>query len=86
MTDDALIDRFVETLNARGLRTLPASEVPAELRNGPPDQFGWCHWKIRPAERNPWVAGSGALVRDHRKSCDQPFTSAKVLVLPIANC
>jgi hypothetical protein len=57
MTDDALIDRFVEALNARGLRTLPAIEVPAELRTGPPDEFGWCNWKIRPAERNPWVAG-----------------------------
>ena len=66
MTDDGLIDRFVETLNARGLKTLPEAEVPAELRSGPPDQFGWCHWKIRPAERNPWVAGLEHSVMPHR--------------------
>jgi len=65
MTDDSLIDRFVETLNARGLGTLPESEVPAELRTGPPDQFCSCHWKIRPAEHNPWVAGLEESVAPH---------------------
>lgn len=66
MTDDALIDGFVETLNARGLEPLPESGVLAELRSGPPDQLGWCHWKIRPAERNPWVAGLEQSVMPHR--------------------
>lgn len=66
MTDDALIDRFVETLNVRGLGTLSESEVPAELRSGPPNQFGWCHWKIRPAKHNSWVAGLEESVMPHR--------------------
>jgi hypothetical protein len=68
MTDNSLIDRFVETLNARGLEPLSENEVPVELRNGPPDEFGWCHWKIHPSERNSWVAGCGARVRDQSKS------------------
>ena len=57
MTDDALIDRFVEKLNASGLESLPEHEVPSELRVGVPNDFGWCDWKIRGAvDRNPCVA------------------------------
>lgn len=66
MTANALIDRFVETLIARGLRSLPESEVPPDLRSGTPDQFGWCYWKIRPAERNFWVAGLEQSLMPHR--------------------
>jgi hypothetical protein len=73
MTDDALIDRFVETLNALGLEPLPEDEVPAELRTGPPDQFGWCQWEIRAAGPNPWVAGLEESVMPHH--FPKPFLS-----------
>ena len=65
MRDD-LIDRFVEAVNARGPKTLPENEVPDELRSGPPDQFGWCQWKIRLAEPNTWVTGLEESVMPHR--------------------
>ena len=57
MNGNALIDRFVETLNGRGLESLPEGEVPSELRIGEPNEFGWCDWKIRAVDSNPWVAG-----------------------------
>jgi hypothetical protein len=57
MTDNALIDRFVETLNARGFESLPEGEVPAELRVGVPNDFEWCDWKIRAVDSNSWVTG-----------------------------
>ena len=56
MIDDALIDRFVEKLNASGFESLPEYEVPSELRIGASNDFGWCDWKIRAVDRNPWVA------------------------------
>ena len=55
MTDNVLIDRFVETLNARGFEKLPEDEVPPELRVGAPDDFGWCDWKIRAVDGNSWL-------------------------------
>jgi hypothetical protein len=42
MNDNALIDRFVETLNERGFESLPEQEVPPELRIEVPNDFGWC--------------------------------------------
>jgi len=57
MTDNALIDRFVETLNGRGFESLPEQEVPPELRVGVPNDFGWCNWKMCAVGSNPWVAG-----------------------------
>ena len=57
MNDNAPIDRFVEILNERGFESLPEQEVPPELRIGEPNDFGWCKWKIRAVDSNPWVAG-----------------------------
>lgn len=50
-----LIERFVATLNERGLEPLFDLDVPAELRKGQTD-IGMFEWKIRSAEPNPWVA------------------------------
>ena len=47
----------MEILNERGFESLPEQEVPPELRIGEPNDFGWCEWKIRAVDRNPWVAG-----------------------------
>src|SRR6185312_10058120 len=87
-TGDALIDRFLETLNARGLEPLTEDEVPDALRSGPPDQLGWCDWKIRPAESNPWVAGLEKSVMPHHSpklflSLISPYRFAEFEVGPI---
>ena len=51
---ETLIERFVATLNERGLEPLFDLDVPAELRTGQTD-LGMFEWKIRSAEPNPWV-------------------------------
>lgn len=66
MTDDRLVDRFVEVLNARGFESLPQEEVPLELRTGAVEPSEWCDWKIRRADHNPWVAGLEEAVPPHR--------------------
>jgi hypothetical protein len=48
MTDDALIDRFVEVLNARGFESLPQEEVSLELRTGSVEPSEWCDWGDSP--------------------------------------
>jgi hypothetical protein len=65
MRHDALIDRFVEILNARGFESLPPEEVPVELRTGSVEPSEWCDWKIRPADHNPWVADLQESVLPH---------------------
>ncbi len=50
-----LIERFVATLNERGLEPLSDVEVPLELRTKEVND-GWAEWKICPGGPNSWVA------------------------------
>lgn len=50
MEMDDLIDSFVETLNSASLELLLQENVPLFLRDGDPDQYGYCGWKVRKAD------------------------------------
>jgi len=52
----SIIDKFVKTLNEKGLEPLFEDAVPSELRTKElADISGMFEWKIRSAEANPWV-------------------------------
>ena len=55
MTVDETIDRFVEMMNRSPQEQKSVEEVPVLLREGDPDQFGWCAWKIRRVSQTPWI-------------------------------
>ena len=44
---DKLIDLFVEKINASTLELFFEEDVPAFLREGDPDEYGLCKWKVR---------------------------------------
>lgn len=54
MTVEALVSKFVETINSGSRELLPAEQVPQALRRRLVDQ-GSVDWMIVPVPTNPWV-------------------------------
>lgn len=60
MKTDDLIDSFVRKINTGNREPLRAEEIPADLRQGMPDKYGWYDWQIKPAEHEAWIAAAEA--------------------------
>lgn len=55
MDIDAIVDAFVEAVNATEQEPLPPDEVPKSLRIGEADKYGQFRWKICRADHKSWV-------------------------------
>jgi hypothetical protein len=55
MDPNILIDSFVETINSTSRESLLQEDVPAFLREGDPDEYGYFNWKVCKTDCRKWI-------------------------------
>lgn len=56
MNVDCVIDAFVARMNTATKEPLPPEDLPEQLRDGEPDEYGQFKWSIKKADCRQWLS------------------------------